>query len=63
MEDLCDFKGVSKVQALRVSFPSSLEITQTEELNKQEALRPYELLDHIIFGNDRYFSFKENKLI
>lgn len=46
-----------------VSFPSSLEITQTEELKKQEALRPYELLDHIIFGNDRYFSFKENKLI
>lgn len=46
-----------------VPLPSNGEVEFTVKLKEKSFLLGNKLLDHIIVGNDTYFSFKENELI
>jgi DNA repair protein RadC len=43
--------------------PTKEDITLTRKLRKISLMVEIPIIDHIIFSNDGYFSFKENKLI
>ncbi len=43
--------------------PSAADLKLTEDIKEAGILLGIELLDHIIIGDHRYFSFKENKLM
>ena len=45
------------------STPSNEDIYYTNEINKKAKSLGLKLLDHIIFGKNNYFSFKDNALI
>ena len=43
--------------------PSNQDIEITKILHKNSVMMDIELLDHIIIGKDRYYSFKEKGII
>lgn len=46
-----------------ISAPSSEDKAMTNRIREAGTILGIELIDHIIIGDDEYFSFKENKLI
>lgn len=46
-----------------ISAPSGEDKAMTSRIKDAGILLGIELIDHIIIGNDEYFSFKENKLM
>ena len=44
-------------------MPSENDLLVTERIGRTGALTDIALLDHIIIGDNRYFSFRENKLL
>lgn len=46
-----------------ISVPSNEDKAMTNRIREAGTILGIELVDHIIIGDDEYFSFKENKLI
>lgn len=46
-----------------ISAPSSEDKAMTNRISKAGEILGIELIDHVIVGNDEYFSFKENGFI